>query len=53
MDLEGCATADFLGVEYIVGNERTVILESLDEKGDRCGRAPWVISRVGSRCVGK
>ena len=53
VELECCATVDFSGVEHIVGSEGTVVFESLDEKGDRGGRAPWVIPSVGSRCVGK
>ena len=53
MDLEGCATSGCPGVEYIVGGDGAVVFESFDEKGDRCGGAPWVIPSVGSRCIGK
>jgi hypothetical protein len=51
VNLEDCATADFLGVEYIVGGDGTVIFECLDEEGDRSGGAPWVVPSVGSRCI--
>jgi hypothetical protein len=51
--LEGCATLGFPGVEYIAGDDGAVVFESFDEKGDRCGEAPWVISCVGSRCIGE
>jgi hypothetical protein len=53
VDLKGCAPAGFPGLEYIVGSEGSVALECLDEEGECCGGAPWVISRVGFRCVGK
>ena len=53
MDLERCPTADFPGVEYLVGCDGAVVFESFDERGDRCGGAPWVIPSVGSRCIGK
>ena len=52
-DLKGCATSGFPGVEYIVGGDGAVVFKSFDEKGDRCGGAPWVIPSVGSRCIGK
>ena len=53
MDLEGCPTADFPSVEYIVGSDGTVVFERLNEKGNRGGGAPWVVPGVGSRGVGK
>jgi hypothetical protein len=53
VDLEGCATSYFPGIEYIAGGDGAVVFESFDEKGDRCGGAPWVISCVGSRCIGE
>ena len=53
VDLKGCTSADFPGIEYMVGSEGTVVLECFDDEGNCCGRAPWVISRVGSRCVSK
>ena len=53
VDLEGCPTADFPCVEYIVGSDCTVVFERLDEKGHRGGRAPWVVPGGGSRCICK
>ena len=53
MDLDGCSTADFPGVEYIFGSDGTVVFEGLDEKGDRSGGAPWVIPGIGPRCIGQ
>jgi hypothetical protein len=53
VDLEGCVTSGFPGVEYIVGGDGAIGFESFDEKGDRCEGAPWVIPSVGSRCIGK
>jgi hypothetical protein len=53
VDLKGCAPASFPGVEYIVGSEGAVVFDCLDEEGECCGGVPWVISHVGSPCVGK
>ena len=53
VDLEGCPTADFPSVEYIVGSDCTVVFERLDEKGHRGGGAPWVVPGGGSRCICK
>jgi hypothetical protein len=53
VNLESRATADFPGVEIIVGSDGTVIFESLDKEGVRCGGAPWVVPGVSSRCICK
>ena len=53
MDLEGCSTADFPGVEYMIGSDGTVIFERLEEESNRCGGAPLVVPGIASRCIGK
>ena len=53
VDLECCPTADFPGVEYIVGSDGSVVFERLYEEGKRSGGAPWVVPGGGSRGVGK
>ena len=53
VDLECCPTADFPGVEYIVGSDGSVVFERLNEEGKRGGGAPWVVPGGGSRSVGK
>ena len=53
MGLEGCSTADFPSVEYIIGSNGTVVFGRLDEEGNRGGGAPWVVPGIGSRCIGQ
>ena len=53
MDLEGCLTAGFPSLEYIVGSDCAVDFERLDEEDDRGGGALWVVIGIGSRCIGK
>ena len=53
MELNGCSTPDFPGVEYIVGSDGTVAFAGFDEEGNRRGGAPWIVPGVGSRCICK
>ena len=48
VDLEGCSASEFPRFQYEFSGDGTVAFESLGEKGDRHGRAPWVVPCVGS-----
>ena len=51
VDLEGCPTADFPSVSYIVGSDGTVVFERLNEEGSRGRGAPWAVSGGGWRII--